>query len=59
MILSLGSVALVACLLESQLDLSAHVVCFAFAHLDGAKCRFHTYRLDLSQHLGADALVDP
>src|SRR5262245_65262 len=59
MILSLGSVTLVARLLEGQLNLSAHVVYFAFARLDGAKCRFHTQRLDLSQHLRAHALVDP
>jgi hypothetical protein len=55
----LGSITLVACLFEGQLDLSAHVVCFAFARLDGAKCRFDTHRLDLPQHLGAHALVDP
>src|SRR5262249_56344062 len=59
MIMSLGSVTLVARLLEGQLNLSAHVVYFAFARLDGAKCRFHTQRLDLPQHLGAHALVDP
>src|SRR5215475_7144582 len=59
MILSLGSVTLVARLLEGQLNLSAHVVYFAFARLDGVKCRFHTQRLDLPQHLGAHALVDP
>src|SRR5262245_19177343 len=57
MVLSLGSATLVACLLERQLNLSAHVVCLAFARLDGAKCRFHTHRLDLPQHLGAHALV--
>ena len=39
MILALGSVTLVACLLEDQLNLSANVVYFAFACLDGAKCR--------------------
>src|SRR5215471_13397739 len=59
MILSLGSVTLVARLLEGQLNLSAHVVYFAFARLDGAKCRFHAQRLDLPQHLRAHALVDP
>src|SRR5262245_20615155 len=59
MVLSLGSVTLVARLLESQLNLPAHIVCFAFACLNGAKRRFHTHRLDLSQHLGAHALVDP
>src|SRR6516164_451653 len=57
MILSLGSVTLVARLLEGQLNLSAHVVYCAFARLDGAKCRFHTQRLDLPQHLSAHALV--
>ena len=59
MILSLGSVTLVAYLLESQLNLPAHVVCFAIACLNGTECRFYTHRLQLPEDLDADALIDP